>query len=64
VFITNLSWGYNGTLDSKISPLYQSIRYFDTAGMSSGAGDANYFELILVNFLSHFSKLMEVYQTV
>jgi hypothetical protein len=25
------------------------------------AGDANYFELILLNYLSHFTKLMEAY---
>lgn len=41
VFSMKLAWDYNGTLDSKISPLYQYIRHFEEQSAPSGAGDGN-----------------------
>lgn len=46
----------------EISPLYQYIMHFNNQGIPSGAGDANYFELLLDQILVHFNKLMEAYQ--
>ncbi len=45
-------------VNSKISPIFQAITHFGEVGVSSGAGDANCFELLL----THFSRLMEAYQ--
>ncbi|GEM_PF-5298565 len=45
-----------------ISPLYQYIRDFSGDTVPSGAGDANYFELVLISFLSCLNKLLEIYQ--
>ncbi|OGE34848.1 hypothetical protein A3C32_01570 [Candidatus Daviesbacteria bacterium RIFCSPHIGHO2_02_FULL_41_14] len=45
-----------------ISPIYQAIQGFKDSPIRSGAGDANYVELILLNFLSQFNNLMAFYQ--
>lgn len=58
----------NGLENNPISLLYQYIRAFSEQGAPSGAGDANLgkaasfasFELILLNFLSHFNILGSV----
>lgn len=39
VFEGNLTWDYNGTPNSKISPLYQYIRAFSKENAPSGAGE-------------------------
>ncbi len=39
VFLSGLAWNYNGTLNHKISPLYQSIRAFDKGAHPSGVAD-------------------------
>ncbi|TSC90392.1 MAG: site-specific recombinase [Microgenomates group bacterium Gr01-1014_5] len=39
VFEDNLTWDYNGTPNSKISPLYQYIRDFSEHHVPSGAGN-------------------------
>lgn len=36
-----LAWNYNGTLNSKISPLYQYIQTFGTQGVPCGAGEGS-----------------------
>ena len=47
-----------------ISPIYQYIQHFEALPAPSGAGDANYFELLVSEFLTHFIKLMEAYQAI
>ena len=47
----------NPQIEAKINKkgqIFQSV--------PSGAGDANYFELILINYLGHFTKLMDIYK--
>lgn len=39
-------------------------RSYYYANFAFGAGDANYVELILINFLSHINRLMEAYQEI
>lgn len=46
----------------KISPLYQSIRDFGSNSVSLSAEDSPYFEPLLLESLTHFSKLMDAYQ--
>lgn len=41
VFALNLSWDYNGRLNSTISPLYQYIQNFSEQTAPLGAGDGN-----------------------
>ncbi|NTU47263.1 hypothetical protein HGA88_06560 [Candidatus Roizmanbacteria bacterium] len=45
-----------------ITPLYQSIRSFQDITIPSGAGDELLLEPLLLEYLSHFSKLMDVFQ--
>ncbi len=46
-----------------MSPLYQAIRTADNGHFALGALNANYIEPLLTEYLSHFSKLMELYQS-
>ncbi len=39
IFDNGTAWDYSGTLNPKISPLFQSIRYFNPDTAPSGAGD-------------------------
>ena len=48
--------GENIVTNSKISPIYQATQGFKDSPIRSGAGDANYFELILLNYLSHLTS--------
>jgi hypothetical protein len=62
IFPSGLSWNYDGTLNHTINPIYQLIFLFLNKGIRSGVGDRSQFEPLLFNTLSHFNKLMEVYQ--
>lgn len=61
IFPSGMSWSYPGFLNTKISPIYQSIRAYETKEVSLGAEDDSYFELFLP-LLTHFTRLMEAYQ--
>jgi hypothetical protein len=51
-----LAWNYNGTLDSKISPIYQYIRSFseDTIPL----GDPN------VSYVEHLGNIIKDYKRI
>jgi hypothetical protein len=39
IFLFEIAWDYNGTLNHRISPIYQSIRYMDKHPISFGTPD-------------------------
>jgi len=52
----NLLTGTRGTT------AFSEILKLTSNTVPSGAGDANYSELLLIGYLSHFNDLMEIYR--
>jgi len=38
IFPSGMTWNYNGTLNPKISPIFQYIQHFGDGAIPSGAG--------------------------